>query len=100
MTYLWVNLNFIAFALACMLLLVPRTRWGAYPIAMIPMLLLTAIFDNVIILSGIVDYDQSKISGIMIGSAPIEDFFYTIAAVLIVPSVFTFLGRNKAKGSA
>lgn len=94
--YLSVNLVFISFALACMLILVPRTRWGAYPVAMIPMLILTAIFDNLIILNGIVGYDHSKISGWMIGAAPIEDFFYTVAAVLIVPSVWTFLGR-KAK---
>jgi lycopene cyclase domain-containing protein len=94
--YLSVNLNFIAFALACLFILVPRTRWGAYPIAMIPMLLLTAIFDNLIILNGIVGYDSTKISGIMIGAAPIEDFFYTLAAVLIVPSVYTFLGRLKS----
>jgi lycopene cyclase domain-containing protein len=93
--YLSVNLNFIAFALACMFILVPRTRWAAYPIAMIPMLLLTVVFDNAIILSGIVGYDKTKISGVMIGAAPIEDFFYTVAAVLIVPSVWTFLGRVK-----
>lgn len=93
--YLSVNLIFIAFAIATLLILVPRTRWGAYPVALIPMLILTAIFDNLIILAGIVDYDSSKISGIMIGVAPIEDFFYTLAAVLIVPSVWTFLGRVK-----
>ena len=93
--YLSVNLIFIAVALATMLVLVPKTRWGAYPIALLPMLLLTAIFDNLIILAGIVDYDPSKISGLMIGVAPVEDFFYTLAAVLIVPSVWTFLGRAR-----
>jgi lycopene cyclase domain-containing protein len=64
---------------------------------MVPMLLLTAIFDNLIIASGIVAYDSSKISGIFIGLAPIEDFAYTIAAVLIVPSVWSAMTRRKQK---
>ena len=54
------------------------------------MLSLTAIFDNVIIATGIVAYDQEKISGIMIGVAPIEDFAYTVLAIVLVPSLFNF----------
>ena len=54
------------------------------------MLTLTAIFDNVIIGSGIVAYDPEKISGIKIGVAPIEDFAYTVLAIVLVPSLFNF----------
>ncbi len=97
MTYLVLNSVFIAAALFA-LLLVPKNRWPAYLIAMVPMLALTAIFDNLIIAAGIVAYDASKISGLFIGLAPIEDFAYTIAAVLIVPSVWSaMLKRNKNK---
>jgi lycopene cyclase domain-containing protein len=58
------------------------------------MLTLTAIFDNVIIGTGIVAYDQEKISGIMIGLAPIEDFAYTVLALVLIPSLFN-LFRTK-----
>jgi lycopene cyclase domain-containing protein len=54
------------------------------------MLLITAIFDNVIIATGIVAYDEAKISGIKIGVAPIEDFAYTVVALLVVPTLFNF----------
>ena len=54
------------------------------------MLILTAIFDNVIIATGIVAYDQEKISGIMVGVAPIEDFAYTVLAIVLVPSLYNF----------
>ena len=54
------------------------------------MLILTAIFDNVIIATGIVAYDQEKISGIMVDVAPIEDFAYTVLAIVLVPSLFNF----------
>ena len=50
----------------------------------------TAIFDNVIIATGIVAYDHEKISGIMVGVAPIEDFAYTVLAIVLVPSLFNF----------
>lgn len=69
-------------------------RWiSLKPLAFagILMFVLTAIFDNVIIGTGIVAYDESLISGIKILYAPIEDFAYTVVALLLVPSVFNFL---------
>lgn len=51
---------------------------------------LTAIFDNVIIGTGIVAYDESKILGLKVLYAPIEDFASTAVAVLLVPTLFNF----------
>lgn len=48
------------------------------------MCLLTAIFDNIMIAAGIMTYNQHQILGIKIGLAPLEDFAYTLAAVLLV----------------
>lgn len=59
--------------------------------AAVVMLFLTLVFDNLIIATGIVDYDPEKISGIRLGVAPIEDFAYTIVALILVPSLFNFL---------
>jgi lycopene cyclase domain-containing protein len=55
------------------------------------MLAMTAIFDNLIIASGIVDYDYEKTLGIRIVLAPIEDFAYTLVALVLVPSLFNYL---------
>jgi lycopene cyclase domain-containing protein len=55
------------------------------------MMLLTLVFDNLIIATGIVDYDPEKISGIRLGVAPIEDFAYTVVALILVPSLFNLL---------
>lgn len=52
---------------------------------------MTAVFDNLIIAAGIVAYDDSRISGILIGLAPIEDFSYTIAGVLFLPALWNWL---------
>lgn len=96
MTYLTLNLLFLVLAL-CALLLVPRNRWPAYLVGLLPMLAITAVFDNLIVAAGVVAYDPSKISGLMIGVVPVEDFAYTIAAVLIVPSVWSAMTRRKKK---
>ena len=96
MNYLDLNLIFLAVSFFA-LFLVPKNRWPAYLIGMLPMILITAVFDNLIVSTGIVGYDASKISGIMVGAAPIEDFAYTIAAVLIVPSVWSAVLNRKKK---
>ena len=96
MNYLTLNLIFLAISLLA-LLLVQKNRWPAYLVGILPMLAITAVFDNLIVGAGIVDYDPGKISGIMVGIVPIEDFAYTIAAVLIVPSVWTAMTKRKKK---
>jgi lycopene cyclase domain-containing protein len=96
MTYLTLNLLFIGLSLLA-LLLVPKNRWPAYLVGLLPMLILTAVFDNAIVAAGIVAYDPTKISGVMVGLVPVEDFAYTIAAVAIVPSVWSAMTNRKKK---
>lgn len=64
-----------------------------YAATLIVLLVFTAVFDNLIVGLGIVAYDPAKISGIFIGVAPIEDFAYSIAAVLILPTLWGVLGH-------
>lgn len=95
MTYWLLNLVFLAFVLLVLVFL--RRYFKTKPVVqtMFVLLLLTALFDNLIIYTGIVDYDPEKISGIKIFVAPIEDFAYTVAAVLMLPTIWTFLRRQK-----
>jgi lycopene cyclase domain-containing protein len=66
---------------------------GKYLLTLAVLLVFTAVFDNLIIGVGIVAYDPAKISGLMIGLAPIEDFAYTLAAVLVLPTLWGLLGH-------
>lgn len=90
MTYLLLTASVLAAAVVYLLLM--RSYIASKPLvaASAVMLLITAIFDNVIIATGIVAYDEAKISGIKIGVAPIEDFAYTVVALLVVPTLFNF----------
>jgi len=56
--------------------------------AMVLMLLLTAIFDNLMIFAGLFDYGTHTLSGLRIGLAPIEDFAYAACAVLLGPGLW------------
>jgi len=65
-------------------------NWKVLVPTAIFMLLMTLVFDNLIIGTGIVDYDYSKTSGLRLFLAPIEDFAYTLVALVLVPSLFNF----------
>ena len=61
------------------------------------LLVLTAVFDNVMIDVGLFGYNPDRISGAFIGRAPLEDFAYALAAVLLLPALWSLLGRKPAR---
>lgn len=96
MTYLLLNAIFIFISLLVAAIGLRGKEWLKVGMVLGPLLILTAIFDNLIILSGIVAYDPNNISGVKIGVAPIEDFAYSIAVALLMPTIWQFLEkRNK-----
>lgn len=68
--------------------------FGAVAVAAVIVLALTAVFDNLMIAAGLFAYSDAHISGIRIGAAPIEDFTYPLAAVILLPALWSRLGRN------
>jgi lycopene cyclase domain-containing protein len=99
MTYWALNAIFLAIvaAVAIAALLTRRApRWGAVALTLGIVLVMTAIFDNVMIGVGLVGYDPAKISGAFIGIAPLEDFAYALAAVILLPALWVLLGGKRA----
>ena len=103
MTYWLLNAVFLALvvALAAAAAVTRRTpRWRAIAITAGILLVMTAVFDNAMISVGLVGYSADAISGAFIGVAPLEDFAYTIAAVVALPCLWTLLGpRDSRKGT-
>jgi lycopene cyclase domain-containing protein len=91
MTYWALNVIFLAIVAVVALLAVRRVRWSAIGLTAGILLLMTAVFDNVMIAVGLVAYNESLISGAFIGIAPLEDFAYAIAAVVGLPSLWALL---------
>ena len=97
MSYAILALLVLAIAVIFGLLLRKWFRGKPLLLTLFGMLALTAVFDNLIIYSGIVGYDEEKISGWKIGLAPIEDFSYTVVAVILVPTLFNLFARKISK---
>lgn len=100
MTYVLLS---VAVLVALSLVCVPTLRrLPLRPLALtaVGLVILTAVFDNVIVGLDIVAYDAAKISGVLVPIAPIEDFAYALGAILLVPTVWTLLGRRSRKESA
>jgi lycopene cyclase domain-containing protein len=93
-TYLALNLVFLSAVLLVGLLLFKRLPWKVIGLATLVLLVITAVFDNVIVGSGIVAYDESLITGIKIGVAPIEDFAYALAAPTLLSILAELTKRN------
>lgn len=94
-TYIILNSIFIA-VVVIVLRLRPVRPLKAWLATLVILLILTAIFDNALIHYSVVEYDTSKLLGAYIGIAPVEDFFYTLLAALLIPSLWKKLGETNA----
>ncbi|WP_462417564.1 lycopene cyclase domain-containing protein [Kytococcus sp. Marseille-QA3725] len=103
MTYLWVNLavlGLVAVLAALALRGVPAARrrrtllvaGAAFAVSAV----FTAVFDSLIISAGIVAYDEAHLLGLRIGTAPVEDFAYALAAMVLLPALW--VGRRHRSG--
>jgi lycopene cyclase domain-containing protein len=98
MTYWVLNAIFLAVVAAVAFAAVlarKAPKWTAVGITAGIMLLTTAVFDNVMIGIGLVGYNSELITGALVGLAPVEDFAYVIAVVVLLPSVWTLLERRQ-----
>ncbi|MEO6531634.1 MAG: lycopene cyclase domain-containing protein [Specibacter sp.] len=75
----------------------PRTVIAAVVGTIAVLMVLTAIFDNVMIASGLFDYAGHTLNGLRVGLAPVEDFAYPIAAGLLLPGLWLLLTRGRRR---
>ncbi len=91
-TYLVVNGVFLLASIVLLLLLKAKLPAKSIIITIIGLIVLTALFDNILIGTDIVHYNQSHTLNVYIGRIPIEDFAYPVVAAVIVASLWE---RNK-----
>lgn len=95
MTYLLLNSLFLGAVAVAGLLLIKRLPWKPIGLATLALVAMTGVFDNIIVGTGIVAYDEALITGIKIGYAPIEDFAYALAAPLLLSIAAELTKRQK-----
>jgi lycopene cyclase domain-containing protein len=70
------------------------SRLAASAVAAAALLVLTAVFDNLMIAAGLFSYPREHLLGVFVGAAPIEDLAYPLSAAFLVPAVFALLRRR------
>jgi lycopene cyclase domain-containing protein len=95
MTYLGLGIALVA---ACLTFAVVvgarrRERHFAASVAITAgiLVLLTVVFDSLMVIADLFRYDESLLVGIRIWQAPVEDLAWPVAAALLLPSVWLLL---------
>jgi lycopene cyclase domain-containing protein len=96
MTYLGLNAYFLGILVIFYFVSGAWKQFALHLHTFAAMIIGTAIFDNAIIGAGLVAYDETKILGLKIGLAPIEDFAYAIGVVLLATSVAALMKKKSA----
>jgi lycopene cyclase domain-containing protein len=98
-TYPLLILPFAAITVVVTLVSAIRTRFArriaASALGAVALVVLTAIFDNLMIALDLFTYPPEHLSGLRIGLAPLEDFSYPVCAAFLVPAVFALLTRKE-----
>ncbi|MEV8212194.1 lycopene cyclase domain-containing protein [Leifsonia sp. NPDC077715] len=106
MTYLVLSIVFLAVAAAVLvvaLALAPdrarivRRWWAPLLAAAVVVLVLTAVFDNLMIGAGLMTYTDANISGARLGLVPLEDFTYPLAALMLLPALWLLTRRRGSR---
>lgn len=94
MTYAILSAVFLMIAIVIALIAgrcVPRVGIAALALAAVGLLVLTAVFDTVMIAAGLFGYADGLTLGPVIGLAPVEDFAYPLAAIILLPALWAKL---------
>lgn len=103
MNFWELNLVFLGISAAALLVAVLARRVrGRHVLAIVLSTLilwaLTAVFDNIMIASGLFDYGHHRLGGAYIGLAPLEDFAYPLGAALLLPGLWLLLAGSRRDG--
>ena len=93
--FTYVILNIVVILIVIFALRIkPRRPSRAWIYMFIALIALTLIFDSLMISLGFFYYTPEKITGLTIGPAPIEDFFYAVLAAVMIPALWYKLEKE------
>ena len=73
----------------------PWPSLGAVAMTVAALVVLTAVFDSIMIAAELFHYDPAALAGPHIGLAPIEDFAYPLATAILLPAAWEALRRRR-----
>lgn len=93
-TYLLINSVFLAATLFAVYALKLHRYDRTFFVVLMVLVICTALFDSLIIAADIVKYNPELRTGIDIWQAPVEDFFYSLVAAILVPAAWRYSDRK------
>ncbi len=104
MSYLGLAAVFVAITLPVLAIAIVTRRpgprwWAAVGLTGLSLIVLTAVFDSIMIAGDLFRFDESALTGLHVGLAPIEDFAWPIAATVLIPSTLLLL-RTRPRATA
>jgi lycopene cyclase domain-containing protein len=101
MTYAGLAVPFVGVAVAVLLAGAAvrrpgRTWWLATGLTLVALLVLTVVFDNLMIAVDLFRYQDDQVSGVQVGLAPVEDLAWPVAAALGLPGLWLLVGGSDA----
>ncbi len=105
MSYLALALVFVAVTIPVMAIAIVTRRpggrwWLAVGLTALSLIVLTAIFDSIMIAADLFRFDESSLVGAHVGLAPVEDFAWPLAATILIPSTLLLLtNRRRVHGA-
>ena len=88
MTYLLISVPFLVLGLGLAVMrrhAAPR-QWAVTALVLLVLVVLIAIFDNLMIRADLFGYGEAQRLGPQVGLMPVEDLFYPLFAALVVPA--------------
>ncbi len=82
------------------LTLTSRRWWQATAVTAAALMVLTAVFDTVMIRADLFRYDASALTGLRIGLTPVEDLAWPLVAAVLLPTLWELLGRPPRRGAS
>jgi lycopene cyclase domain-containing protein len=100
MTYALLAVLFVAAAAvlavtAALARILPRAWWRTTATVALVLVVLTAVFDSVMIALDLFRYDTAALLGLRVAHVPIEDFAWPVAAAVGLPALWEWLGRAR-----
>lgn len=104
MTYALLSLGFLVIAVVVLVGALARAadrravivRWRTPVfIAAVALVILTVVFDNLMIAAGLMRYAGPDVSGPAIGLMPMLDLAYPLAAVILLPALWLLFRRKE-----
>jgi lycopene cyclase domain-containing protein len=104
-TYALLGLVFVCLAVMLAALATPTLSrpgrwWSAVLVTGLVLVVLTAVFDNLMIAEGLFRYPRSALLGPRVALAPVEDFAWPVFAALALPALWelvAFAGGSRGR---